>query len=109
MLGREDRPLVFLRKHAAGVEHETRAAACAACSASGDTTFAGGASALYSLVRIFPPPYQGNPKSWPALAIRFISPGGWSSPMPSTWLSLDQSDLSFGLKSIPTGLRSPSA
>src|SRR5436305_2889932 len=35
------------------------------------------------------------------------SPGGWSSPIPSTWLSVNHRLLSFGLKSIPTELRTP--
>ena len=43
------------------------------------------------------------------LVARSSSPGGMSSPMPSTWLSLNHSVLSFGLKSRPTGLRTPVA
>src|SRR4051812_13209200 len=85
------------------------APACATISISGKMTFGGGSWSLYSTVLMWPPPYHGKPKFWPGAVIRLSSPGGWSSPMPSTWLSVNQSWPFFGLKSIPTELRMPQA
>ena len=86
-----------------------RSAACASVSTTGMTTSAGGSWSLYSLVRTSPPPYHGKPKFWPAAVMRLISPGGMSSPMPSTWLSVNQSSPVSGWKSWPTELRMPAA
>ena len=94
VLRREDRALILFRKHAARVEHQTEV-----CRMSGlldlREDHVGRRRIVLVLVgaRLAAASTTGKPKSWPALAMRFISPGGWSSPMPSTWLSLVQSDL----------------
>ena len=85
-----------------------RSAACGGSSATGATASAGGVWSLYSTVRTAPPPNHGKPKFSPGLVAWFNSPGGLSSPMPSTWLSVNQRVLSV-LKSIPTELRIPVA
>ena len=45
----------------------------------------------------------------PRLGMRFSSPGGVSSPMPSTWLSVNHKLLSLGLNARPEELRMPVA
>ena len=45
----------------------------------------------------------------PILGILFSSPGGVSSPIPSTWLSVNHKDPSLGLKACPTEFLIPVA